>query len=96
MDLNAGPSQPLVTPDGRDATLRIHQDARIDRLHLHAGSSLDHVLAPGRHAWLQLARGDATLNGAPLRDGDGVAVSGESLLRVAACGETEALLFDLA
>jgi redox-sensitive bicupin YhaK (pirin superfamily) len=96
IDFGAAPLHPLVTPDGRDGTLRIQQDALIHRLDLPAGVGLEHALAPGRHAWLQLIRGDATLNDTALAAGDGAAVSGESDLRVIATCDTEALLFDLA
>jgi redox-sensitive bicupin YhaK (pirin superfamily) len=87
--------QPLVTPDGRDGSLRIHQDASVHRLRLAPHDEFEHPVEPARHAWLQIVRGDATLNGALLTAGDGVAVSNESVLRLAARNETEALLFDL-
>jgi redox-sensitive bicupin YhaK (pirin superfamily) len=96
IDLALGGLQPLVSPDGRDGTLEIHQDATIHRLGLPAGSLLEHALATGRHAWLQLVRGEVGLNDIPLCAGDGAAVSGESVLRLAAKKDAEGLLFDLA
>jgi redox-sensitive bicupin YhaK (pirin superfamily) len=96
VDPDAGPLQPLVTPDGRGGTLRIHQDAFVYRLRLEAGASLEHALAPGRHAWLQLVRGDASLDGVRMGAGDGAALSDASALRLSALEETEGLLFDLA
>jgi redox-sensitive bicupin YhaK (pirin superfamily) len=88
--------QPLVSPDGGDGTLEIHQDASIHRVELSAGSRLAHALAPGRHAWLQLVRGELGLNGTPLCAGDGAAASGESVLQLAAKSDAEGLIFDLA
>ena len=55
-----------------------------------------HQIAPGRHAWLQVARGAVTLNGLALEAGDGVAVSEEPQLEIAGKDSAEVLLFDLA
>jgi redox-sensitive bicupin YhaK (pirin superfamily) len=96
VDLDAGPFQALATPDGRDDTLRIHQDANLYRVHLDALSEYPHRLRPGRHAWLQLVRGEMTLNGTKLLAGDGAAIAGETLLQLCAQTDTEALFFDLA
>ena len=54
------------------------------------------TLKPGRHAWVQIARGSGTLNGVALKAGDGAAVSDESTLVLSADEPVEALLFDLA
>ncbi len=96
VDLDAGPLQLLVTPDGRGETLKIHQDVSVHRLRLRSGETLEHATAPGRHGWLQLVHGDVTLNGTALSAGDGAAISDETLLQFAATSATEALLFDLA
>ena len=47
-------------------------------------------------AQVQIARGSATLNGAALNEGDGVAVSEEEIVEVRAVEDAEILLFDLA
>jgi redox-sensitive bicupin YhaK (pirin superfamily) len=90
------PLRSIVTPDGRDGTLRIRQDVFVSRVTLLQGESLEHPLAPGRHAWLQFIRGGGTLDGAPFELGDGAALSAESSLTLDVNEETEALLFDLA
>ena len=84
----------LASPDGRDGSVTIHQDARVYAARLN-GAAANHALAPGRRAWLQVARGTASLNGTTLHAGDGAAVEGESALRLAADGSAEVLLFDL-
>ena len=55
-----------------------------------------HPLAPGRHAWVHVADGSATLNGKALGAGDGAAVSDEPALEIAGVTEAEVLVFDLA
>ena len=53
---------------------------------------------PGRHAWVQCATGAIDVNGLALKEGDGLAVSDESALRLRGSngGDSELLLFDLA
>lgn len=86
----------IAARDGRDESVRIHQDVDLYAATLEAGHSVMHVLRPGRHAWLQVARGGVELNGAGLAAGDGAAVSDESALEITATEGAEILLFDLA
>ena len=86
----------VVSPKGDDGSLSINQDARIYATLLGAGQKAEASIAKGRHAWLQLARGSATLNGVTLKAGDGAAVSDETKLVLEAKEPVEALLFDLA
>jgi len=84
----------VASPDGQDGSVTIHQDARLYATRLNAGE-VAHTLAPGRHAWLQVARGELTLNGQTLAAGDGAGIENESRLTLAASATAEVLLFDL-
>jgi len=84
----------VASPDGSDGSLTIHQDARVYAARLN-GSEVTHTLAPGRRAWLQVARGAVKLNGTTLQAGDGAGIENELTLRLAADGSAEVLLFDL-
>lgn len=86
----------IVSPDGDEGAVRIHQDARIYASVLDEGKSVNHQITPGRYAWLQVAAGAVELNGTPLKHGDGAAVSEESQLNIVAGDQSEVLLFDLA
>ena len=86
----------VASPDGREGALTIHQDAELYLGSLADGVSVTHLLRPGRAAWLQVLRGNVSLNGQPLQAGDGVAISEESALTVQAASVSEILLFDLA
>ena len=86
----------LISPDGADGSLDIHQDAKLFSGLLDAGTRVDHSIAPGRHAWIQVARGQVTLNGVTLAQGDGAAVSLETGLAIEAISDAEVLVFDLA
>ena len=53
------------------------------------------MIASNRNAWVQLARGAATLNGHPMKEGDGAALDGEDTVQITAQADSEVLLFDL-
>ncbi|MGH8502418.1 MAG: pirin family protein [Gammaproteobacteria bacterium] len=83
--------------DGRDGSVTIHQDVNLYRAWVRAGESLRLDLREGRHAWLQVARGAASVNDVKLAAGDGLAVSNQSGLTIeAAKDHAEILVFDLA
>jgi hypothetical protein len=86
----------IASPTGEQGSVTIQSDASLRVTKLAPGESLSFVLREGRHAWLQMAKGAATLNGTPLHQGDGAAITGESALTLVATEEAEALLFDLA
>jgi quercetin 2,3-dioxygenase len=81
-----------------DRVAVINQDVRVHVADLPAGDTVAHPLPSGRHAWVQVVRGTVMLNGQPLREGDGAAVSDEPELAMAGDGPEggEVLLFDLA
>jgi hypothetical protein len=92
----AGRLRLVASRDGRDGSLRVHQDVAVHAALLGPGHAVAHALRPGRHAWLQVARGRCTLNGVALEVGDGAAVSDETSLRLERADDAEVLLFDLA
>ena len=86
----------VASRDGREGSLKIHQDVSVYNAMLKAGEEVEHRLAAGRHAWLQVVRGAVELNGNKLGTGDGAAVSAEAALTVRAGEDAEIILFDLA
>jgi redox-sensitive bicupin YhaK (pirin superfamily) len=88
----------VASPDGAEGSTTLHQDARVFATLLSSGQTVERALAPGRHAWVQVARGTAAVNGHRLEAGDGAALSGEAALLLAGAGEgdAEVLVFDLA
>ncbi len=85
----------VASRDGREASVRVHQDAELYVTVLEEGHSVTHSLADGRHAWVQVARGCVRLNGNSLEEGDGAAVSNETMIDIAVDGQAEILVFDL-
>jgi hypothetical protein len=86
----------LVSPDGRDGSVKIRQDNDLYATVLGAGESVKHELKPERHAYVQVARGSVTLNGRKLEEGDGAAISSEKTVELTGADKAEVLLFDLA
>lgn len=86
----------VASPDGRDGSLSIHQDAIIYLSKLENGKAISHPLSSGRYAWLQVLRGSVTLNGKALETSDGAAISDEAELTITATSDAEMMLFDLA
>ena len=86
----------VASPDGTDGSIRINQDASLFAINLDAGSEVSHEVAPGRHGWAQVIRGEINVNGATLSAGDGAAISNEPSITISASQDTELLLFDLA
>lgn len=86
----------LVSPDGRDGSMDVHQDVSIYDAALGSAVEARHVLEQGRHAWLQLASGSVDVNGHALEAGDAAVVSEETEVHITARDAAEFLLFDLA
>jgi redox-sensitive bicupin YhaK (pirin superfamily) len=85
----------VASRDGRDGAVTVHQGVELYAALLAPGETAAHRLRPGRQAWLQVARGQVTLNGRPLAAGDGAAVTDEAELTIQANEAAEVLLFDL-
>lgn len=86
----------MVGPEAKPDRLQINQDAKLYGSLLQAGHSVEHSLAAGRAAWLQMVGGSVTLNGVALQQGDGAAIEEEDQLFITAEQDSEFLLFDLA
>lgn len=90
-----GRLQTIASPDGRDGSLRIHQDATLYASILDGGTALTHTLAEGRLAYLHLIRGSIAVNGIPIDGGDAVKIADERSVRLSNAEDAELLLFDL-
>ena len=87
--------QLIVSPDGRDGSLSVHQDASLYQLLLEAGENATHALAPGRTAYLHLVSGNLKVNGENLAEGDGATIREVDTIEFEGLAASEALLFDL-
>jgi len=90
-----GRLQLIVSPDGRQDSLTLGQDARVYAALLDGQESISHPLDAGRRAYVHVAQGSLSLNGQPMSAGDGAKVSDEIVLVLDGGADAEVLLFDL-
>lgn len=81
--------------DGRDGSVTIHQDADLFVGVLSDGQAAEHAVAPGRLAWVQVARGSVSLNGLTLEEGDGAALDDTAISLVGRSKGAEVVVFDM-
>ncbi len=87
--------QLIVSPDGQNGSLKIHQDPSLYRVLLSQDEQISHPLSNGRTAYLHVVYGELNINGATLRAGDGVTIRAIDRIDITTHGNSEALLFDL-
>lgn len=85
----------IASPDGREGSVRIHQDAALYASILDGNDTLNFTLANGRRGYLHIALGAATINGVPLKAGDALKITDETAIEVSEAENAELLLFDL-
>jgi quercetin 2,3-dioxygenase len=95
-DEKRGKLRLVVSPDGRDGSVKIRQDNELYATVLGPGETVQHAIKPERHVYVQVASGSVTLNGQQLNVGDGAALSAEKSVELAGVKDAEVLLFDLA
>jgi hypothetical protein len=86
----------VVSPDAREGSVTLHQDAYVYAALLDGADRATHKLQPGRRAYLHLARGKLTANGQPLEAGDALKAAGTPEIVLEKGEGAEVLLFDLA
>ena len=87
----------VASVDGRDDSLKIHQDAALYVAILNQGDRINHSSHIDRSLWLQVVKGSLKINNQILDKGDGAAITHESSIEIMATAHnTEILLFDLA
>jgi hypothetical protein len=95
-DQKRGRLRLLASRDAAEESVTLHQDARVYATILDTGQGVRHTLHPSRRAWVQIARGEAALDGQKLGAGDGAAITEEEAIGLSAREDsTEILLFDL-
>jgi quercetin 2,3-dioxygenase len=85
----------VASPDGAEGSVKIRQDNALYATILDQDETVQHELGPGRHAYVQVAKGQVKLNGTALQEGDGAAISGEKSVELTGVDSAEVLLFDL-
>lgn len=87
--------QLIVSPQGDNNSLKIHQDAYMYRLLMQAGHTLEYNIRPGRTVYIHMVSGAMHINGHEVGAGDGMTIKDESHIICTDDTDNEALLFDL-
>lgn len=85
----------IASPDGAEGSVTVHQDARVYAALVDGAERAVHSLAPGRSAYVHVARGALAVIGRRLAAGDAMKVSGETQIVLDKGEAAEVLLFDL-
>lgn len=94
-DEKRGQLRLIASEDGRDGSVKVHQDVSLFASILDPDHEVTREMDPLRYAWIQVARGAITVNGDKALQGDGIVITGESRLTIEADEPGEILLFDL-
>jgi len=85
----------VVSQDGRDGSVSIHQDASMFAGLFDGDESATHDFAPGRLGYVHVARGEVTVNGRALKAGDALMYKDEPQVTIEKGNGAEVLVFDL-
>jgi quercetin 2,3-dioxygenase len=85
----------IAAHDGEDGAVTIHQQARVYAGLFDGSERAEFRVAPGRRAWLQMARGTLSADDVQLAAGDGARTEGPAQLTLRGGTDAEVLLFDL-
>jgi redox-sensitive bicupin YhaK (pirin superfamily) len=86
----------VASPEGREGSVTIHQDAFVYAALLDGADRAVHSLQPNRRAYVHVARGRLTVNGRPLEVGDAAKAVDTDEIVLEKGKDAEVLLFDLA
>lgn len=87
--------QLIVSPDARDGSLMLHQDAYLYQLRLNTGRSTSHSLESGRTMYVHIVSGTVSVNDERLNQGDGAMLVDINDVEFISAENCEALVFDL-
>jgi quercetin 2,3-dioxygenase len=85
----------VASPDGRDGSVVIHQQALLHAGLFDAGEAAELAIEEGRRVYVHVVRGSVTVNGRTVTAGDALKLTGESSLAITQGKDAEVLVFDL-
>ncbi|MEO8038128.1 MAG: pirin family protein [Betaproteobacteria bacterium] len=96
LEAKAGKLKLVASPDGRDGSVTINQDAWMYAGVLGANDAVTQVLDPSHRAYLHVARGEVEANGRKLGPGDGLKITAETEINLTNANNAEVIVFDMA
>jgi hypothetical protein len=87
--------QLVLSPDARDGSLKVFQDMTLTRWALLKDEQSVYQMQADRRVWIQVVKGNVSINGQNVSTADGVAIWDEAAISIHADDKAEILLFDL-
>ncbi|KKI47256.1 quercetin 2,3-dioxygenase [Obesumbacterium proteus] len=87
--------QLVLSPDARDGSLKVFQDMTLTRWALLKDEQSVYQMQADRRVWIQVVKGNVSINGQHVSTADGVAIWDEAAISIHADDKAEILLFDL-
>lgn len=94
-DEKAGRLRLIVSNDGREGSVTVHQDVAVYAGVFSPGQRAEHAIAGDRQGWVQVLRGTVSVNGHALEAGDGAAFEEAGAIDIKSENKGEVLVFDL-
>lgn len=85
----------ILSPNADEDSFKIYQDMKLWRYQYPAEKSVQITLNPNRSYWLQVVRGNLSVNGIELSNSDALGIRQEISIDINSQSEVEFLLFDL-
>lgn len=85
----------ILSPDGRDGSLTVLQDAQLYQLILPQSAQQQFETRGGRKVYIHLISGELDVAGHILQSGDGIKIADQAGLKLTAVTPVKALIFDL-
>lgn len=85
----------ILSPNAEEGSFKIYQDMKLWRYQYPTAKSDQIHLNPNRSYWLQVVKGDLSVNDVELHTSDALGIRQESMLEINAQDDVEFLLFDL-
>ncbi|MNS92971.1 Quercetin 2,3-dioxygenase [compost metagenome] len=85
----------VASADGAEGSVVVHQDVRLYAGLFDGDEAATLALAPGRRAYIHVARGRVTVNGKALEAGDAAKLEAEGEVALSGGDGAEVLVFDL-
>lgn len=85
----------ILSPNAEEGSFKIYQDMKLWRYQLTKDQTQRIELDPSRNYWLQVVKGEFTINGENVQTSDGIAINQETLATIETSNDVEFLMFDL-
>lgn len=94
-ELNSQKLVHVISPNGSEGSISIHQDANMYISRLKKSESLDFALKSERKLWIQIVKGSVKVNDQTVETGDAIAAQDIGTAKITASEDSEMILFDL-